>query len=151
MIQLKKEIVFGGQGNQYGTAIDIKDNTVFLSSYRYDVTNNQAGAATFSFPLSGSTPSWSTAWPSIPSNKASGTEYFNGVTAGKEGIYFAGSSYTQTTDGVGDKEAKGIAANTTFLALTRYRIVEALEPGVNKALTKTFASITALIIFLLLP
>lgn len=48
-------------------------------------------------------PVWSDAWPDV-----SGADSFNGVAVSGEGVYVAGDSFSQTTDFVGGKEAKGV-------------------------------------------
>jgi hypothetical protein len=63
-------------------------------------------AGRFAVPLtSGAAPAWQRTWPG-----AAGFDTFMGVDAGSAGAYYAGASFSQTTDAVGGKERKEIVA-----------------------------------------
>lgn len=99
---LTNELYTGGPGNQYGVAITSTDEALYttitdLAAYQNRITK-------FSLPLSGS-PAWSFQWPG---GSYSEQGWLNDILVTEEGIYYAGSSYCLTTDGVGDKETKAI-------------------------------------------
>jgi hypothetical protein len=99
---LTNELYTGGPGNQYGVAITSTDEALYttitdLAAYQNRITK-------YSLPLSGS-PAWSFQWPG---GSYSEQGWLNDILVTEEGIYYAGSSYCLTTDGVGDKESKAI-------------------------------------------
>jgi len=98
---LLDEVFFGGAGDQQGRGIALANGALWLSAYSTD-QGGEGLVARFDLPP-GPAPAWSRLWPAQP-----GWDELPGIGASEEGVYAAGRSWSQTTDGVGDKEAKGV-------------------------------------------
>lgn len=110
-LTLLSQQLFGGGGNEAGTGIAIVDTGTSLNAYvsgRSDANDGEGILVKYdvSSDLSGVTQDWASAFPGAP-----GYDSFEGVAATPTAVYTAGSSYSQTTDTVGDKESKGIVVN----------------------------------------
>lgn len=103
---LESTTFFGGSGDQRGTGIAINEGSIYLSGDDDAVLGGQSLAASYTLG-SLSTPAWTARWPNVGSSHT-WDEIFPGVTATSEGVYFPGQSWSQTTDGVGGKEAKSV-------------------------------------------
>jgi hypothetical protein len=89
-----------------GTGAAFGSGGIYFSAASSTAGEFDAMAGRFASPLAnGAAPTWSQSWP-----PAGGFDAFMGVDAGSNGVYFAGSSYSQTTDVVGGKERKEIVA-----------------------------------------
>lgn len=97
---------FGGSGDQRGTDVAIAGDKLYMSGQDATVFNAQSLAVSYSLSVL-SSPAWTALWPNL-SGSPPFHENFFGVTATSQGPYFAGQSYSQTSDGVGGKEAKGV-------------------------------------------
>ena len=98
---------FGGMGDQAGTGISALGGAVYLSGYDNAAYNGQSMAVAFANPPAAN-PLWSARWPNQSGSPRPGMENFSGVSASDAGAFFAGMSWTQTTDRVGDKESKSV-------------------------------------------
>lgn len=99
---LVQSLFLGGAGNQSGFGLDVDSNGVFVCGYNHDLNSI---AAKYSNPPSNS-PVWTVSWPFL--NSAPKMEAFFGVADTPAGPCFAGWSYSQTTDNIGDKEGKPV-------------------------------------------
>lgn len=108
-LTLLDQSLFGGGGDQRGTALAIESGTIYLSGNVQP--ENQTAAAnalvmSFATPTSnGAVPVWSRVFDY-------GTSFF-GIAATNEGVYPVGHNYSLSSDGVGGKEVKGIAVKFT--------------------------------------
>jgi hypothetical protein len=93
---------YGGANDQTGTGIAIAGANAFVSGY----SDQMSLALKYTLPL-GSSPAWATTWPGGPFSTPGG-EGFRGVAATPGGAYFGGYSWSQTSDYIGDKEAKSV-------------------------------------------
>src|SRR5436190_19723136 len=96
-------VFFGGAGDQRASGISIANGKIYLSGV--NAATQQSMGLSYAIPPAAA-PAWNFNFP----NGASGQEYFNGVSASPEGVYFSGYSFALTTDNVGGKEIKGITA-----------------------------------------
>ena len=106
---LESASYFGGAGDQRGTGVTLQGGNIYLSGVEGQGSELEALALRFANPP-GPSPLWSTRWPNPTGSPAPVDDYFQGVAATAEGVYFPGGSYSQTSDGVGGKESKGILA-----------------------------------------
>lgn len=108
-LTLLDQSLFGGGGDQRGTALAIDSGTIYLSGNVQP--ENQTAAAnalviSFATPTSnGAAPVWSRVFDY-------GTSFF-GIAATNEGVYPVGHNYSLSSDGAGGKEVKSIAVKFT--------------------------------------
>ncbi len=108
---------FGGAGDQRGTGVAIQGGNVYLSGVEGQGSETEALALSYANPP-GPSPLWSTRWPNPSGTPAPLDDKFQAVAATTEGLYFPGASNSQTTDGVGGKEGKGILAKFPLTGAT---------------------------------
>jgi len=90
-----------------GTGITYGNSGVYFSAF-WRPGNDEAEALVgkFAAPMpDGALPAWSRGWPG-----GAGFDAFMGADVGADGVYYAGASYSQTSDSVGGKERKEIVA-----------------------------------------
>ncbi len=113
-LTLKSSTFFGGVGDQRGTGISIGGGKIHLSGHDGTVTADEVNAVeamAMTYPIPpASSPSWSARWPSGNAGGIAGTDIFWGVASTDQWTYYPGTSYSQTTDGVGGKEKKAVIA-----------------------------------------
>ncbi len=97
---------FGGAGDQRGTAITINNGSIYLSG---DVQPETGGASDSAIVLNYAIPTTPGAIPAWAKSFAFGTDFY-GIAATSEGVYADGPNYSLSTDNVGGKEVKSIAA-----------------------------------------
>jgi Bacterial Ig domain len=100
---LLDEVFLGGEGDQRGRGIAAAGGAVWLSVDTAEKVD--ALIARYDLPLE-ATPAWTRLWPDQPGDTA--WDELPGIGAADDGVYAAGRSWSQTTDGVGDKEAKSV-------------------------------------------
>lgn len=100
---LLDEVFLGGEGDQRGRGLALAGGTAWLSVDT--ATKVDALIARYDLPL-GPAPAWTRLWPDQAGD--TGWDELPGIGASGDGIYTAGRSWSQTTDGVGDKEAKSV-------------------------------------------
>ena len=106
-LTLLSTAVVDGTNDVVGTGAAFGTNGIYFSASS-SLTSGEfdALAGRFASPLAnGAAPTWSQSWP-----PAGGFDAFTGVDVGSDGVYYAGSSYSQTTDVIGGKERKEIVA-----------------------------------------
>ena len=104
-IQILGSTTFGGSGNQAGYGIVVDGSGVWVSGR--DVNSQEGIIAGFlpgNNPAAGGSPTWQHSFPS-----AANWDYFLGIAQYEERVFTVGGSYSQTTDGYGGKEVKGVA------------------------------------------
>lgn len=114
---LESATFFGGAGDQRGTGVATQGGSIYLSGIEGQGSDLEALALRFANPP-GSSPLWSTRWPNPTGSAAPIDDWFLGVAATAEGVYFPGGSYSQTSDGVGGKESKSIVAKFPLIGGT---------------------------------
>jgi hypothetical protein len=100
---LLDELFLGGAGDQSGRGISVAGGAVWLSvdtAAKVDPL-----IARYDLPLGGA-PAWTRLWPDQPGDTS--WDELPGIGISDDGVYTAGRSWSQTTDGVGDKEAKSV-------------------------------------------
>lgn len=100
---LLDELFLGGAGDQNGRGIAVAGGAVWLSvdtAAKVDPL-----IARYDLPLGGA-PAWTRLWPDQPGDTS--WDELPGIGIADDGVYTAGRSWSQTTDGVGDKEAKSV-------------------------------------------
>ena len=108
-LPLKGATYLGGSSDQYSTAAAVANGNLYVSGIT--MANGEDGIlACWGLPLAdNAAPLWNTAWPGDP-----GWDRFYGIAANPEGLFGIGAAYSRTTDGVGDKEHKGIVVKFPF-------------------------------------
>lgn len=100
---LLDEVFLGGAGDQRSRGITVVGGAVWLSvdtAAKVDPL-----IARYDLPLGGA-PAWTRLWPDQPGDTA--WDELPGIGVSDDGVYTAGRSWSQTTDGVGDKETKSV-------------------------------------------
>ena len=111
-LEFKKAIVYGGNGNQRGIAISFYNaSELYLSGADEAVMGGQALALHYKLSSDGGSPvlDWALRWPKMENRSGNvNSEVFDGIVGARGGIFCAGRSWSQTEDGVGDKEHKSV-------------------------------------------
>ena len=102
------EVIFGGPGSQWGNDILIVGDFLYYCGMHNATGDNEGRIGQFSLPPCSAAPNWEITWPGL-----FGSDAFFGMD-GDDALYVAGSSYSLTTDAVGDKEPKSITAKFDF-------------------------------------
>jgi len=127
-LEFRKAIVYGGSGNQRGTAISFYNaSDLYLSAADEALLGGQSLALHYTLTRDG-TPvlDWAFRWPAVANRSGNpNSEVFDGVVGTRGGTFFAGRSWTQTEDGVGDKEHKSV--------LVKFPLTGATGSGVGGA------------------
>lgn len=127
--EFKSAVYFGGSGNQGaaqdGMGLAVAGSKLYVSGADLTLFGGQALAACYTLPPGGS-PVWALRWPNMKGNGWWNDEAFPAVAVTEEGVYYAGRSWGQTTDGVGGRETKGV--------LVKFPLTGATGPGVGGAL-----------------
>lgn len=89
-----------------GTGIAYGNAGVYFSAYWHPASDEaEAIVGKFAAPMAdNASPVWSRSWPG-----RAGFDTFMGVDVGADGVYYAGASFSQTSDANGPKERKEIA------------------------------------------
>ncbi len=127
-LALKESIFVGGSGNQRGTALSfLNASDLYLSGVDEAASGGQALAAHYVLAQDGALAlDWLIRWPNQPNQSGNvNSEVFDGVVATRGSVYFAGRSWSQTEDGVGDKEHKSV--------LVKFPLTGATGSGVGGA------------------
>jgi hypothetical protein len=110
-VELKQAIMYGGSGNQRGTAISFYNaSELYLSGADEAASGGQSLGLHYRLALNG-TPAldWAIRWPTAANRSGNvNSEVFDGVVGTRGAVCFAGRSWSQTADGVGDKEHKSV-------------------------------------------
>lgn len=118
---LREGTLFGGSGHQRGTALSgYNASDLFVAGVDEAASGGQALALHYLLNQEGSpTLDWVVRWPGSPNQSGNvNSEVFDGVVATRGGTYFAGRSWSQTDDGVGDKEHKSVLVKFPFTGAT---------------------------------
>ena len=111
-VEFKKAIVYGGAGNQRGTAISFYNaSELYLSGADEAMMGGQALGLHYTLASDGGVPvlDWAFRWPKTENRSGNvNSEVFDGVVGTRGGVFFGGRSWSQTEDGVGDKEHKSV-------------------------------------------
>lgn len=106
---LLDEVFLGGEGDQRSRGLALAGGAAWLSADT--ATKVDALVARYDLPL-GAPPAWTRSWPDWPGD--TGWDELPGIGVSEDGIYMAGRSWSQTTDGVGDKEAKSVVVKLSL-------------------------------------
>jgi len=111
-LEFKKAILYGGGGNQRGTAISFYNaSELYVSGADEAVMGGQALALHYKLADNGGAPmlDWALRWPKAENRSGNvNSEVFDGIVGTRGGVFCAGRSWSQTEDGVGDKEHKSV-------------------------------------------
>ncbi|MES4793270.1 MAG: hypothetical protein C4321_10100, partial [Chloroflexota bacterium] len=105
--------LFEGAGDQVGLGIGAGTDGIYVagthaSGTYVSGTNNGNFSLALKYGLpAGPAPLWATAWPSASPSPVT-QESLHSVATTSEGAYFAGWSWMQTIDSIGDKEHKSV-------------------------------------------
>ena len=128
-VELKQAVLYGASGNQRGTALSFYNaSELYLSGADEAVLGGQSLGLHYRLASNG-TPAldWAFRWPSASNRSGNvNSEVFDGVVGTRAAVFFAGRSWSQTADGVGDKEHKSVLAGFPLTGST--------GPGVGGAL-----------------
>lgn len=109
--EFKSAVYFGGAGDQgyvgNGMGLAADGKSIYLAAVDRALYGGQALAVKYNLPL-GASLVWAFRWPNMPANNWWDSEVFCDVAVTSEGIYCAGRSWVQSTDGVGGKENKAV-------------------------------------------
>jgi len=116
--EFDKASFLGGSGNQRGIALtrsSVNDVDLWISGVDENLYGGQALIAYYQLPRSEQaftgSPVWTFHWPNVKGSGNGNSEVLvGGVMAMRDKLLFAGRSWSQTQDGVGDKEHKSILA-----------------------------------------
>ncbi len=129
-VELKQAIMYGGSGNQRGTAISFYNaSELYLSGADEAASGGQSLGLHYRLAFNGGSPAldWTLRWPTAANRSGNvNSEVFDGVVGTRTAVFFAGRSWSQTADGVGDKEHKGV--------LVAFPLTGPTGPGVGGAL-----------------
>lgn len=100
---LVDEVFLGGAGDQRSRGLALAGGAAWLSVDT--AAKVDALIARYDLPLAAA-PAWTRLWPDQPGD--TGWDELPGIGATDDGVYTAGRSWSQTTDGVGGKEAKSV-------------------------------------------
>lgn len=111
-LEFKKAILYGGGGNQRGTAMSFYNTSeLYVSGADETVMGGQALALHYKLTDNGGVPmlDWALRWPKVENRSGNvNSEVFDGIVGTRGGVFCAGRSWSQTEDGVGDKEHKSV-------------------------------------------
>ena len=110
-VELKNALRYGGTGSQRGTAISSYNAELYLSGVDEAASGGQSLGLHYRLAFNGGSPvlNWALRWPTTANRSGNvNSEVFDGVVGTRTGVFFAGRSWSQTADGVGDKEHKGV-------------------------------------------
>ncbi|MBI3458284.1 MAG: hypothetical protein HY002_21140 [Candidatus Rokubacteria bacterium] len=128
-LQFRKALLYGGGGNQRGTALSFYNaSDLYLSGADEAASGGQSLALHYRLSSDGGDPvlDWALRWPNVPNRSGNpNSEVFDGIVGTRGGVFAAGRSWSQTQDGVGDKEHKGV--------LLRFPLTGATGSGVGGA------------------
>lgn len=114
-IQFRSQTFFGGTDLEQGTGISVVNSGSVSSIYLSGVfpstispLNYEGIALKYTLNAGSFTPQfqWNRGYPGV-----AGEDQFSSVTANASSVFFAGHSFSRTTDTVGSKEIKGIIVN----------------------------------------
>ncbi|MBI4354295.1 MAG: hypothetical protein HY595_03560 [Candidatus Omnitrophica bacterium] len=124
----KKLLLYGGAGNQRGNGLSSYASDLYVAGVDEAVLGGQALALRYTLAFDGGSPvlDWAIRWPGAANGSGNpNSEVFEGVVATRGGVVFAGRSWSQTQDGVGDKEHKSV--------LVKFPLTGATASGIGGA------------------
>ncbi len=111
-LELRKALLYGGGGNQRGTALSFYNaSDLYLSGADESASGGQSLALHYRLSADGGAPvlDWALRWPNVANRSGNpNSEVFDGIVGTRGGVFVAGRSWSQTQDGVGDKEHKSV-------------------------------------------
>lgn len=110
-LEFKQALSYGGGGNQRGTGLSFYNaSDLYVSGVDEALTGGQSLGLHYRLASDGGSPAldWALRWPMRPNRSGVNSEVFDGVVGTRAGVFFAGRSWSQTEDGVGDKEHKSV-------------------------------------------
>ncbi|MBI2094178.1 MAG: hypothetical protein HYT88_05575 [Candidatus Omnitrophica bacterium] len=111
-VKFQKAVLYGGSGNQRGTAISYHNaSDVYLSGVDETLLRGQSIGLHYTLSSKDGSPQleWTAYWPHVANGSGNvNSEVFDSVVGTRGGVFFAGRSWSQTEDGFGGKEHKSV-------------------------------------------
>lgn len=111
-LEFKQALSYGGSGNQRGAGLSFYNaSDLYVSGADEALLGGQSLGLHYQLASDGGSPTldWALRWPNTPNRSGNvNSEVFDGVMGTRGGLFFVGRSWSQTEDGVGDKEHKSV-------------------------------------------